>query len=458
MDENLSDRKKGISLYRLNIIMVLVIVAISGFLIFSGVYTSRGYANMRASTSAYIRLQSSVYDLQIGSDYLTEQARYFALTGKKEYINNYFEEANVTKRRDNAVEAVQEQLADSDSDLYLTEAMALSVELMDAEYYSMRLVIEANGYDLQEFDEKVQAVVLSDKDQALSKDEKMDRAFEMLVNSYYREMKAAISENMQRCLDSLVGEAEKQQISATEELEGMLYKQYGLVLVLVVVVLLFLAIITIIVIRPMQKAVVYIKEDKPIPLTGSEEFRFLAEVNNLMHEASRKKTRQLAFQASHDKLTGTFNRSGFDKIVANIDVATAAIMLIDLDRFKEVNDTYGHGIGDKVLVRVADTLFENFRAEDFICRLGGDEFVVIAETTGANLAGVLKKKVELINEILMQPKDDIPAVSVSVGMAFGEKGLDNKELFKRADMALYRMKNSGRAGCIMYTPGLEEAY
>ena len=95
-----------------------------------------------------------------------------------------------------------------------------------------------------------------------------------------------------------------------------------------------------------------------------------------MYAAYKKSLDSLNFKASHDELTGAYNRFGYDLLVSNIDLNNSYMMLLDVDNFKNINDTYGHETGDKVLVRLVEILRKNFRMDDYICRIGGDEFVI----------------------------------------------------------------------------------
>ena len=125
---------------------------------------------------------------------------------------------------------------------------------------------------------------------------------------------------------------------------------------------------------------------------------------------------------------------------------------MDVDKFKIVNDTYGHSVGDRVLIQVAETLRKHFREEDAVCRIGGDEFAVFAWQAGAERKAQIKESVDRVNEELLHPGDGLPAVSISVGCAFGNENPAGTPLEKNADRALYRVKENGRCGCAFYTP------
>ena len=156
----------GIPARNANIAMAAITLVISILLIIATYRATTGYSNMRVTTDHYIEWQEHASDLQVGSDILTEQVRCFAETGKRAYLDGYFEEANVTRHRDNAVERIHEFMGETPAYQALMSAMGESVALMDREYYSMRLKIEACGYDPADYPEVLRQVTLSPEDAA----------------------------------------------------------------------------------------------------------------------------------------------------------------------------------------------------------------------------------------------------------------------------------------------------
>ena len=110
----------------------------------------------------------------------------------------------------------------------------------------------------------------------------------------------------------------------------------------------------------------------------------------------------------------------------------------------------GHDIGDRVLRRIADTLKSNFRPTDYVFRIGGDEFVVIMTQISSDIRELITEKVNNINQSLANTPDDLPPMSVSVGIAMYEDGINLSTMYKRADEALYTVKENGRSGCSFY--------
>lgn len=143
------------------------------------------------------------------------------------------------------------------------------------------------------------------------------------------------------------------------------------------------------------------------------------------------------------------NRRSFDQILSlcEKDRSSFALILADVDVFKQINDTCGHDTGDRILKRVAALLHTTFRSIDYVCRIGGDEFAVIMVDMSRELYYTITDKIAEINGLLAVPEDGLPAVSLSAGVAFSDENGFCGSLFRAADSALYTAKAHGRCGC-----------
>jgi diguanylate cyclase (GGDEF)-like protein len=167
----------------------------------------------------------------------------------------------------------------------------------------------------------------------------------------------------------------------------------------------------------------------------------------------RRSSARIAFLAHHDALTGLANRAAISQ---RIEEAAArerrtgepfTVLLLDLDRFKQVNDTMGHAAGDALLCEVASRLKSTLRETDTLGRLGGDEFVVI-QTRAVNPRQAATAFANRIVELLSRPfhleRSDV-SIGVSIGIALApEHASDPTSLLKMADLALYQAKSAGR--------------
>lgn len=172
--------------------------------------------------------------------------------------------------------------------------------------------------------------------------------------------------------------------------------------------------------------------------------------------------RQLAHQALHDRLTGLANRALFEDRMAHAlarareDSTDVAILMLDLDRFKLVNETLGHDVGDRMLIGVADRLSRSVREGDTVARLGGDEYTILLENV-ANMREVTLVA-ERISNILQTPHiidgHEI-VVTASIGIVIGSGGRGTPEdLLRNADVAMYRAKDAGRRRYVVFDPSM----
>ncbi|OIP58293.1 MAG: diguanylate cyclase response regulator [Helicobacteraceae bacterium CG2_30_36_10] len=166
------------------------------------------------------------------------------------------------------------------------------------------------------------------------------------------------------------------------------------------------------------------------------------------HITIKKQRDALLYSSSHDQLTGLYNRRHLDEEGGRKFSRTQrtqdklSVIMLDLDHFKTINDTYGHLCGDNVLVAVA-SLFNKFkRNEDFVTRYGGEEFVILLDNCGLADA---KEKAENLRKNIQRLNPDGIKISASFGVAeFNNKHKSFEELLKDADKALYIAKESGR--------------
>lgn len=157
---------------------------------------------------------------------------------------------------------------------------------------------------------------------------------------------------------------------------------------------------------------------------------------------------KLAFQASHDALTKLLNRNVYDELVET-EIARSerykyemSLILFDIDYFKRVNDTYGHDVGDQVLIELSQLVKKVIRKSDSLCRTGGEEFAIIAPETNLEQALFVAEKLRAaINQNRFSTVDRI---TVSFGLAELIHREGSMKLFRRADQALYKAKHKGR--------------
>jgi diguanylate cyclase (GGDEF)-like protein len=138
--------------------------------------------------------------------------------------------------------------------------------------------------------------------------------------------------------------------------------------------------------------------------------------------------------------------------IASRSTSPLAILLLDLDHFKQINDTYGHSSGDEALAMAAAALTSTIRASDFAARYGGEEFLVLLPDAGADAGILVAEKIRIALEQTLVPSVD-RKMSASIGVAvFPDHGSDGQKLLRSADKAMYSAKRSGRNRVCLFDP------
>ena len=191
--------------------------------------------------------------------------------------------------------------------------------------------------------------------------------------------------------------------------------------------------------------------------------RFVLRRKELQSQLAEEQGR-LAHQALHDPLTGLPNRVFFlERLAQAVDAATrrsirSAVLFVDIDRFKAINDVAGHAAGDQLIVGVGNRLRDMLRPGDTVARLGGDEFVILCENlldAQSEAIGIAERICSVMVKPFSTPNSEL-FTSASIGIAFVKPGDDPHVLVARADSAMYMAKQHGRARYELYHPAFDE--
>lgn len=188
--------------------------------------------------------------------------------------------------------------------------------------------------------------------------------------------------------------------------------------------------------KPYKKAVLLGRIEKAIAISESKE--------------------RLIKSANKDMLTGLWNRNYIENYIRNFSqngCGKGVFMLLDMDNFKGVNDTFGHAIGDQVLIQISEALKCELNTDNILCRIGGDEFIIfLNEDVDAAKVRVLADRIlDCVEDTIKDILNDKLNVSISIGIAgFPEDGEDFKTLYSNADKALYHVKQNGKRGFHFY--------
>ena len=428
-------KETGISLRTVNIWLIIGAIIISGLMFYSTYDLFSSYRRLVSASNEHIELRKDARELMDASDYLTEKVQRFTVDGDIKYLNDYFSEAFEEHHRENAITKLSKRTDNKKAVKNLEKALENSVDLMNREYYAMKLVIEAKGY--KDYPELLQKIEISAEDKALSANDKMYLATKMVLDEEYYNKKDIIRLNMQQCLDEL----EKTAISTDESALTSLSRELTflrLVIIIQTIGMVFLVWLTArLGIYPILKAVDQIKANRFIKESGAREFRYLIKAYNNMYAHYKKSLEKLNFKAIHDELTGAYNRAGYQSLIAGLDLSQTCMILFDVDNFKNINDDYGHEEGDKVITLVSRTIQELFSNEK-LYRIGGDEFVVIGKNPDySERISDLKAKLKSSRAEI----GDLPA-SVSAGFSVYDRNTDKEysDVFSRADKLMYEDK------------------
>ncbi len=434
--------KKGISLRTIHIWLIITLIIWSGTVLIASFRLINTYMRLANAEEEHTELVKAAHELMDASDYLTERVQRFTLNGDMRFLEQYFMEAFESNRREEAIARMDLNEKTGAALKQLQEAMEHSVNLMNQEYYAMRLVIEAKGYT--DYPDILDTVNLSKEDEALSADEKIRRATELVLNDDYYDQKDNIRNDMRESLD----EVDNLMVNVKNEELSILRRELIFVRIVIIIQLISIFIMVRLTsihgIQPVLNAVDKIKADSPIPEEGATEFKYLAQAYNKMYTKHRLSMEHLNFKASHDELTGAYNRAGYELLLSDIDLNSTYLMLIDIDNFKNINDTYGHDTGDKVLIKLVRVLNRVFRDDDYICRIGGDEFVIFMIHSSGMNHKLVSSKIEQIKEELENTDDGLPPISVSIGIVDGKDTADTENLFEKTDAAMYESKRKGK--------------
>lgn len=317
----------------------------------------------------------------------------------------------------------------------------------------MRLVSEAQQLDESAWPDELKAVSLSPEDQTLSAEDKMTLGQELVCDSNYQTARTEITDQVSECMSSLIQQTNNQQGHAVSVFSDMYRKLEIGILLLVVLMLVICIMVRRLIVVPLMHCKEHIVQDLTFPLEGVEELQVLAETYNKIYQENQEAQLLIQHKAEHDPLTDLLNRGSFEKLLKLYSRGEApfALIIVDVDFFKTVNDTCGHAVGDETLKRIAALLQSTFRSVDYVCRIGGDEFAVIMVEMTSDLKYPIQEKIDAINQILAQQQDPaLPKVSLSVGVAFSDRPNPTGTLFEDADHALYQRKKHGKAGCTFY--------
>ena len=325
---------------------------------------------------------------------------------------------------------------------------------MQREYVAMRLASDALNIDQSHLPTEISSVSLPAEDKGLSKQQKISKAQSMVSDSIYLNSKNEISNNVNNCMVKLVSQTENRQENSASLFKYLYFIQEIGIILLMIFLLEYSMVVKKIIVNPIVNYNKKISKDEPIPVEGALELQSLAKTYNKVFKENQESQKIIQYKAEHDSLTNLYNKEYFNKaldscIEKNIPFA---LIIADVDDFKSVNDIYGHDTGDKTLRFVAKNLRTTFNDKDYIFRIGGDEFAVIMLNTTSAEKELITQKFAVLNKNIKDFSNDIPSITLSLGVAFSENlksdsnlnSFSKESIFKNADKSLYHVKENGK--------------
>ena len=443
-------KNTGIRLSVLNIVMICIGLVLATLMAVSMYRTTDSVQNIVSFTNNYLTNQQAGGMLRDFAAEMGEQAEDFVRTGNPGSAKAYEARMNI----------INEQLDQYDSNnsasVAADEAFSGAVEAFRArnetEWTAMRLVADtlpegafaALPAFLQEFEPDA-------GDKALSADEKKEKAISLLTSETYTGLENKVRTAVDSSHRLSSQEGKRQADESFTRVKKIVSNQFIMVLLFVAVGALALLMNRMLIISPIRKSVENLDRREPIPEQGSYEMRHLARVYNDVLKENQEKTEELSYTATHDALTGVFNRTEFDRYYRQIEkLQNVGIIVVDVDHFKQYNDDFGHDVGDRVLCTAVEAMKRHFRTVDHISRIGGDEFCVIMPRSGQQDAATISGKIHDINRELSGDNGDLPPVTISAGVAFWNRPNPEGSLFKDADTVLLDMKKTREDCCAVW--------
>lgn len=450
--------KKRINITTIYIAIIVIVIIVSGISFYSVNHVTKAFRQMRADISRYDACRDAFTEMKEASSFLTDQSRYYIIRGDRSHLEQYLEEVRTTQRREHALSVIEEQVGQTDLYSTMKKATEQSDTLAQTELYAMLLYSHAQNIDVSDLHLEEYNIHLTPEDLALSPEEQVEKARDLLYNEDYFALKSSIENNVYIGGETILKEMEGKTNSSSQYMEKLLHRENGLTVLLIFMSVAIVIITIFFLILPIYRNIRTIKKNGLMEEKGVAELAYLAQAYNVLHEERTSNISKLSYEASHDSLTGIYNRKIFEEMSDAGFEENSALMIVDVDLFKTINDQHGHDMGDLVLKRVASCLSSAFRSNDFVFRIGGDEFaLILLNIKQENQNVVLNKMAQVRDELTNMT--DIPKVTLSVGVAFTDIETSGAALFKQADTALYQSKNGGRNRTTVYSgeePGEEE--
>ena len=432
---------RGINLSLANLVLTGIGIIIALLMIYANIQTDKNYHLMDEVISESLLSQEATGKMESISSAMSGSAQAFVEKGDASQIYAYVGQLTALNAEfsESGMLSAKRQQEDPD----LARAVAIFNTIRDTEWRAMRLKADEMSMPVAGMPEAMQKAVLPAEEAGIT-------ASDLLNRPVYRGLQSQLAGSVDASHRFVSERASARAEEASYHLGRVVRYQKIMISIFIGVAFLVLILNRLMVLRPINRCVAAVDRQEQIPVRGSSEIRHLARAYNDMLQDNKQKTEALSYTATHDALTGVYNRAAFDKAYHLYRDARIGLLVVDVDKFKHYNDDYGHDIGDRVLTRVAEALKSSFREEDHISRIGGDEFCIIMMNAGMDQAERVYRTVQKINRTLKKPDGDLPSITISVGAAFWDRPNPKAGIMKDADTALLEIKKEHAVNCAIY--------
>lgn len=259
----------------------------------------------------------------------------------------------------------------TDATEYFEAALAFSENLSKKELYSMKLVVSALDLEIDEnIANMLDEISFTHGDDALSSEKMLEKAHMLVTYEPYEHDVDRVSQHVDKCKAELASLLEDEKQLHEKTLSELFLRQQVLTCILLAMILFSGITFIVTVSKPIAEYIGRIERNERLEEKGAYEMRFLAGAYNEMYDDNQRVRKRLTYEAAHDSLTGLNNRGSFDRDIATHRQSPMALVILDIDHFKEVNDQHGHDIGDIVLKEMAASLEKSFEPDGTAYRLG----------------------------------------------------------------------------------------
>lgn len=443
---NTEHRSTGFRISYINVLFIVVIMIACVFLLVILLSLSEEFEKSNEVSDKYQRINQNALIVRSASDYLTNNVQSFVITGEREYLDRYFNEANVTKRREKAIEAIN-SIDDIESiTAYLESSVNESKKLMVLEYEAMRYAAEGYDYDISDLPEEVKMIRLPEKASEMDPEEKIKQAHNIVFGKEYNEYKDSIYINDQKFIekaDVLMKEVEE---SGRAEMRKKIVIQFQMLFLILLIGSLIFLTLSNLVVGPLDNAVKSIAQGKIIsPIIGSYEILYMSEEYNMFHRKRAALQKQLKSSAEKDALTGLISSNGYNMVTDRLsqEKFPLALLVFKLDDYQKMLDDHGSDAAEGAVKEFGNILNNSFRDSDIISRINDDVFTVIMSNITPKFKPTIRQKFEQISEKLQsEERSEIPGISFSAGCSFSLAGY-HEHLLSMAISLIQKSETSG---------------